>query len=422
MLTLYDWGQRLILLPMRVVARIKPSWHLRERLFWDDLPQPKGRRIWFHAASVGEVKALATVIHAMLERSPGLEFVITTSTLTGQRTAREAIPGALAYLLAPADIRPTVRGFLRATRVTHIVQAETEIWPIRMDECRRQGIPVALVNGRISERSFGRYRGFGFLFRAAWATPSLALMRSREDLERGLALGMDPKTTSLSGNIKFDIPGRPLTLEEVPAARFRLGLPLDVVWTCGSTRPGEEALLLDAWQRLRARFLHLSLVLVPRHLERLPEVLGLIADRNLRPRLRSRGESLDQRDDVLVVDTLGELTEYYAASDIAFVGGSLVPLGGHNPLEPAALGIPALWGKYMESSASGAGVLEAAGGAFRCEDIDEMIARVTAFLTDETMRQMVGQTALRVLREHGGVARRSAEALLRAGFRDGQQA
>jgi len=361
-------------------------------------------RIWAHAASVGEVGALRAVVTALVRERPGATLVVTTMTAAGRDAARRALPGARAHLLAPLDCRRALGPFLDAVRPTLVLIAETELWPNYFIESRRAGAHVAIVNGRISERALARYRYVRPLLREALSSADLILAQTDDDAHHFLTLGAAPSRVIVTGNTKFD-------LESLNAAPLRSELeafaPGCPILVAGSTAPDEEQIVIDAWRELRIRFGQLALVLAPRHLERAAEIEGLLCAAQIEyskasaPDAGAAGTSR-----VLLLDTMGDLRAMYGRGAAAFVGGSLLPgRGGQSLAEPAAAGVPVLFGPFHENQrAIAVALLQARAGAV-VRDAAELAQAVVAFLGDESERLAAGRRARAVVeRMAGGVA------------------
>jgi 3-deoxy-D-manno-octulosonic-acid transferase len=350
------------------------------------LPPPP--RCWVHAVSVGEAAAAVPLVRGIRRRWPELSVVVTTVTPTGARIVAEQLRGAATHRYFPLDLPGPVRRALGAVRPRFFVGMETELWPNFLRALARGGVPSMIANGRISDRSFRRYRRVRWLMARVLGQVSCFAMQSDEDARRIIALGAPAERVVVTGNLKTDLapdPG-PTVWETL------LGLaPDDLLWIAGSTHRGEEALVLDAFARLRRRFPALRLLLAPRHPERVQEVEQLVAERGLAPLRRSALPSPGSRETVFVLDTIGELADLYRAAAVVFVGGSLVPTGGHNMLEPALRRRPALYGPHTENFRESAELLEAAGGAVVVKDAAALESELERLLADPGLCRLMGE-------------------------------
>ncbi|MCK4772352.1 MAG: 3-deoxy-D-manno-octulosonic acid transferase [Candidatus Latescibacteria bacterium] len=355
--------------------------------------------IWFHAASVGEVGVLARIMPSLMRLTPELPAVVTTVTSTGQNRARQLLGEQAHLLYLPLDSPILVRRAIRKLHPQTLIIAETELWPNLISQVSEYGAGIVLVNGRLSRSAFGRYR----LVRAAMA-PLLSridvlCVKSREDRERFIALGTPASSVHVTGDLKSEpLPG----VEEATVSERRafLGLPGDrPIFTAGSTRQGEETLLLDAYSEVADTHRNLLMVVAPRYPHRSGEVGDLLDSRGVKYLRRTRhleGEEISDKQ-VLLLDTIGELEGFYAASDVAFVGGSLVPMGGHNVLEPALYGIPVLFGPHTGETGSADLLLLEAGGGLRIEGPGDLAASLLHLFDDESVRTGMGNAARRAV-------------------------
>ncbi|HEY6823989.1 MAG TPA: lipid IV(A) 3-deoxy-D-manno-octulosonic acid transferase [Steroidobacteraceae bacterium] len=388
-----------IYLAVPVVSAVYLWRGLRDRSYWRHFPERFGfgarlvpQGVWLHAVSVGEVQACAPLVSALNRRHPHLPLTVTTFTPTGSARARALFGNLAEVRYVPYDLPGAVRRFFRRVQPRLAVIFETELWPNLYRECSRRRIPLVLASARISARSVSRYRRLGALFRETLARTALVAAQGAGDAERFRALGADPATTHVTGNIKFDF--------ELPeglaarGARLRAQYAPDrPLWVAGSTHGGgEEQALLEAQRQVRATHPGALLVLAPRHPPRFAEVAQALETSGLAFVRRSEAASgaSDASCAVLLLDSLGELLDFYAAADLAFVGGSLVPIGGHNLLEPAALGVPILTGPNNSNSEEIARLLIARGAAEVVHDAAELGARVTALLADGAARERMG--------------------------------
>jgi 3-deoxy-D-manno-octulosonic-acid transferase len=357
-----------------------------------------------HAASVGEIEAMLPVINGLAREFPGAAIAITTMTAAGRDAARRRIPDAYAYQLAPLDFPAAVRAFLRRLRPNLVLVAETELWPNFFIEGARAGARVAIVNGRVSERSVGRYRMVRPLIAQALAHAGLVLTQTEADAGRFIELGASRERVIVTGNTKFDLAAAPAALR--PAlADFSAGQPLLVA---GSTAPGEERMVLNAYRNLSERFPTLALAIAPRHLERAAEVeeeLRMARFGYAKASALRAGAPAPDRTSVLLLDTMGELRALYGRAVIAFVGGSIAPpRGGQNMGEPAALGVPVLFGPHYENQRQAGDALIEGGGGRVIEDGAQLESVCAEWLADEAARRAAGDHARRVMVQLAGAA------------------
>ena len=389
---------------------------LRDRAWWEALPERFGYGpraapggIWVHAVSVGEVQAAAALLHALAARHPGLPLLLTTATPTGRQRARSLFGAGVSVRWLPYDLPGPVGRFLDRVQPRLAIVLETELWPNLYHACGRRGIPLVLASARLSARSLARYRWLAPLIRATLRQLSAIAAQSATDAARFAALGADPARTHVTGNVKFDFAlaeDAAATAARGAALRLALGAAARPVWVAGSTHAGEEEQVLAAHALVRARLPAALLVLVPRHPPRFASAAALLRRQGARFVTRSSGEPPDAGTEILLGDTLGELTLFYAAADVAFVGGSLVPVGGHNLLEPAALGLPVLAGPHTASTAAIAALLLEAGGAHVVSDAATLAAQVTHYLAGPQARRRDGEAARAVVAANRGALAR----------------
>lgn len=366
--------------------------------------------IWLHAVSVGEAVASRPLLRALKARYPGHAIVLSTTTETGRALAA-TFPEKDLCIHFPFDFLPAVRRCLDRIKPGLIVIMETEIWPNFTAEAHRRGIPLILANGRISDRSFRGYLRFSWFFRHSLRLFSRLCMQSAGDAERITAIGAPPELVLVSGNLKYDIPCRPASAGKKLELRQRYAIPPPLtVLTAGSTHPGEEELVIRSYGELLKTHGNLFLVLVPRHPERCNEVAALLERSGLpfrrRTELKAGGAPLFTRGQVLLVDSIGELMGLYALADLAFVGGSLVPTGGHNLLEPASLGVASVFGPHMTNFREIAALVLACEAGIRVESGNGLTAACQRLLEDDALRRRLGENGLAMVRENGGATER----------------
>ena len=362
--------------------------------------------VWLHAASAGEVQAAVPLLQALQRRLPHSAFLVTTTTPAGAQRARALFAGAAVEVrFVPLDLPGAVRRFLDRARPRLAVVMETEIWPNLYRACARRAVPLVLASARVSSASARRYARAGALMRSALGGVALAAAQTPADAERLVGLGAPAARTQVTGNIKSDFE---LPAEVVPAgARLRRCLGADrPVWVAGSTHEGEEAAVLAAHRQLRGTHPGALLVLAPRHPARFEAVAAWLARERVAFARHSRGGACDAGTEVLLVDALGELLTCYAAADLAFVGGSLVEVGGHNLLEPAALARPILTGPHNFNGADTARALVAAGAALTVGDAAELGREAGALLGDQAARQRMGAAGAAFVAANRGALQR----------------
>jgi len=375
-----------------------------------------GNWIWVHAVSLGETNAVRPLMAELKRRLPDHAILVSTVTDTGQARARE-LPEVDQAIYLPLDIGIFLSRLLRFFRPKVLIIAETELWPRLIVSADRRGIPVCLVNGRISDRSFPRYNRFRTFTTAVFRRMSLIGMQTEEDARRVRALGAPERVVDVSGNLKFDsVRVEPVSEEDRAGLRREWGLADgERLILGGSTWPGEEEVLVDAYESLRASFPDLRLLLAPRHIERMDEVVELLRSRDLP--FSSRTGNLDGTTgedipDVLLLDTTGELARTYAIAEIAFVGKSLTERGGQNPLEPAGQGVAVLFGPNMQNFRGIAPRMVDEEAALRVDRVEELGPALGKLLADPETVRLMGKRARDFVGENAGAAERTAERIL----------
>ncbi len=346
--------------------------------------------IWVHAVSVGEVQAAASLIRELRRRYPAFELVVSTVTPTGAQRVRSLFRGEVRHAYLPYDVPGPVQRFLDRTAPRVAIVLETEIWPTLYRELNRRGVPLLIASARVTERSVGRYRRMATLFREALSKGILIGAQTAADAERFRAIGAPAERVRVTGNLKYDleIPASVIDLGRSFRARCAAARP---VWIAGSTHEGEEEAALAAHATVRQTHAGALLILVPRHPARFESVRALLRRRGVAFTERSAGRAPDPRHEVLLLDTLGELQAFYAAADVAFVGGSLVPVGGHNLLEPAALGLPIVAGPYTGNAPDIAAALAACGALTVVDGAGALARRVGACFDDADLARVAGE-------------------------------
>lgn len=382
-----------LMLQARRRGKRRPS--LGSRLWWNPPPVPTGG-VWIHAVSVGEVGVARVLLAELRRRFPHVPLILSATTATGLATAANTA-GADAVVPLPLDLPGPVRRALDAARPRLVVLVETELWPELLHACGKRGIPVVLANARISDRSFAGYRRCRRVLAPLLAPLTLALAQSDEDARRLVAIGLPADRVRAVGNVKFDAAPPP----ELPPLvsvirRFAGDRP---VLVAGSTMEGEEEVVLEALLHLPARPF---LLLAPRHPERAPRAAALLADRGLSFAMRSRLDEASGPLDAVVLDSVGELASLYALATMAFVGGSLVPTGGHNPIEPACFGVPIITGPHVRNFAAVYGEFTSHGAAHIVRTTAELASLLTRWLANPAEAWAVGQKAAALLARNAG--------------------
>jgi 3-deoxy-D-manno-octulosonic-acid transferase len=355
--------------------------------------------IWVHAVSVGEVCAAIPLIRALQARCPAIPLLVTTTTPTGSQQVWKMLGDTVRHVYAPYDLPGVVARFLVRTRPRLLILMETELWPNLLRRCSRTGIPVLVANARLSAKSAQGYGRVAGLMAQMLADITLIAAQSEADAARFRALGAP--CVQVMGNMKYDL-NLPERLSEQGCELRRLLGEQRPIWIAASTHAGEEELVLTAFAQLRHHFPDLVLVLVPRHPERFPAVAELCRQQGLAVVKRSEQRHCEPTTPVFLGDSLGELLLFYAAADVAFVGGSLVPVGGHNVLEPALLGLPVVFGPHIVNFAEASRQLLEAQAAWQVANAGELAATVRRLLTDAALRQAAGRRSMAMVAANRG--------------------
>jgi 3-deoxy-D-manno-octulosonic-acid transferase len=375
--------------------------------------------LWLHAVSVGEVNLLTQLISALEPRLPNIKIIVSTTTTTGMGELQRRLPSHISKIYYPVDFRGCVAHALRSIRPEAVVLVEAEIWPNFLWRARDMGIPLFLVNARLSDRSYRGYKRFGFLFRPIFASFSGVGAQNETDAARLLELGCRPEAVHIVGSLKFDaaklneqrrldVPGMLAQLGVNNGARVLIG---------GSTHNGEETLLAEQFLRLRKRFPDLFLILVPRHFERSREVGRELEARGVRfvyrNELSANARYAPGEIDCLLVNTTGELRHFYEHATVIFVGKSLGAQGGQNPIEPGALGKAMVFGPHMQNFSEVSRSFLQQGGAVQVRSAAELEQALGELLADESRREQLGRNALKVVHENLGAIERTVDMIIK---------
>ncbi|CDZ94633.1 3-deoxy-D-manno-octulosonic-acid transferase [Pseudomonas saudiphocaensis] len=404
---LFHLGLPLVFLRLLWRARRAPAYSKRigER-FAIGLPPLKPGGIWVHAVSVGESIAAAPMIRELMARYPKLPITITCMTPTGSERIKALFGDSVQHCYLPYDLPWTAARFLDRVQPKLAVVMETELWPNHIHQCAQRGIPVALANARLSERSARGYARFARLTAPMLAQLSLIAAQTEAEAERFRRLGARPECVEVTGSIKFDLTIDPKLPEAATTLRQQWGAVDRPIWIAASTHAGEDEILLDAHRQLLASHPNALLILVPRHPERFATVHELCLKQGFGTVRRSLNESPEPSTEVLLGDTMGELLFLYALADVAFVGGSLVPTGGHNLLEPAALGKPVLTGPHLFNFLDIAAQLRDAGALVEVNSAAELAASVDSLWRRSNNKERMREAGLGVLRNNQGALNR----------------
>ncbi|QSL87382.1 lipid IV(A) 3-deoxy-D-manno-octulosonic acid transferase [Pseudomonas atacamensis] len=413
---LFYLGLPLVAIRLWLRARKAPAYAKRigER-FTLGMPTLQPGGIWVHAVSVGESIAAAPMIRALLERYPALPITVTCMTPTGSERIQAlfANEAHIQHCYLPYDLPCAAARFLERVQPKLAVIMETELWPNHIHQCAKRGIPVALANGRLSQRSAKGYGRFSKLTAPMLAEMSLLAVQTEAEAQRFRDLGARPESVEVTGSIKFDLTIDPQLLQRATELRSQWQTQDRPVWIAASTHEGEDEVVLDAHRRLLANHPDALLILVPRHPERFNSVFELCQHEGFATVRRSTGANVDAQTSVLLGDTMGELLFLYALADSAFVGGSLVPNGGHNLLEPAALAKPVLSGPHLFNFLDIAAQLREAGALAEVDDAEGLAVEVQRLFELPRDAQRMAEAGLAVMRRNQGALQRLLDGLAR---------
>jgi 3-deoxy-D-manno-octulosonic-acid transferase len=378
---------------------------LPERRGESEVARPDGALVWVHGASVGELVAAFPLVERIRER--GFDVLVTSGTVTSAGIAGQRLPPGVIHQFIPLDVPGFVTRFLEHWRPSLALFIESDLWPNLIMACGQRGIPLILINGRLSERSYKRWQLMPNLIGTLLRSFDLCLVRSRDDALRYGDLGALHVT--IVGNLKLDVP--PLPVDDQKRKELAAALAGRPVLTASSTHPGEEKVMVEVHQRLRASFPRLLTLIVPRHPQRGAEIAATVAEAGLKATVRSTGALPDATTDIYVCDTVGELGVIYRLAPIVFMGGSLVPHGGQNPIEAIKLGAAILHGPFIQNFAEIYAALDGARGADLAGDVERLTAQAGTWLKDEAARRRVVAAAQKTVDALGGALERTLAAL-----------
>jgi 3-deoxy-D-manno-octulosonic-acid transferase len=408
----------LLLLPYLLIRGLWGKHGVAERLGF--LPRSwretfkQNQVVWIHAASVGEVKMLPAIIPRLKEEFPQTIIAVSVMTRTGKKEARKTLKEVEFVFHPPLDLYWSTRKVAKFINPNLFILTETELWPNLIRELKRRGSKVALINGRISNKSLPNYKRFKFLFSKVLSFVDSFCMRSQLDAKRIISLGASPHKVNVVGNIKFDS----IFFQEQSSDKKRISAlsPLFSkrrVMVAGSTHPTEEEMILRTFKKLIFSYPDLILIIAPRHLKYLNELEKNLTQLGLSFTRRSELNQniLNLQSKVIILDTIGELNQIYSLAEISFVGGSLVPKGGHNLLEPARFATPVLFGPYVDNFQEMATLLKSSGGGIQVKDETELYLKIDELLSDENKRKDLGQKAKDAITQQESAAEKTAQIL-----------
>ncbi len=361
--------------------------------------------IWFHAVSVGESEAVFPLIRLIQTRQPKIQILITTTTPTGSARVQAVLGDSVQHVYLPYDLPDVVARFLKAFKPKIAVIVETEIWANLFHACKKNHIPLYLINARLSEKSVRGYQKIPSLVFPALSAITKIATQTDDDKTRFIQIGAKPKNVENLGNIKFDVTIDGDILSQGHVLKNQI-FKKRFVFIAASTHDGEEILLFDAYKNLKKHIPELLLALAPRHPERFATVENLAKTANLKIVTRTSTQLCENETDVFLIDTLGELKLFYATADLAFVGGSFVPIGGHNVLEPAAVGVPILFGLEMRNFALIAEKILTENAAIQCENVEKLESKIIEFYEQPELRNLLVSNAKDFVAQNQGATER----------------
>lgn len=373
----------------------------KERFGFSDKVTAHNKIICLHAVSVGEVQASKPLVDNLLEKYSNYKILITTMTPTGADSVKQCFGETVQHLYLPYDLPVAVRNFIFMIKPSMLIVMETELWPNLFYYFRKNNIPIIIINARMSEKSAKSYKRLSSLTRSTLINISLIIAQGERDAERFIALGAAENKVKITGNLKYDIHFPHSVAKQAQDLRKYFSINRSV-WIAASTHEGEEKIILNAFNKVLKQHPECLLVIVPRHPERSASVRSLCTKQKFKVQLKSDNKKCDGKVKVFILDTLGELPMYYAAADVAFVGGSLTKIGGHNMLEPASLGLPVIMGSYVFNFQEISQLLLNKGAAWKVANADELSNRVSDLLGNANLRHSIGERGRNVVLENRG--------------------
>ncbi|AKC60163.1 lipid IV(A) 3-deoxy-D-manno-octulosonic acid transferase [Blochmannia endosymbiont of Polyrhachis (Hedomyrma) turneri] len=384
------------------IPAYRKTWNERYG-FYNTIIQPRG--IILHAVSVGETLAAIPLIHALQKKYPSLNIMLTSMTPSGKEVAQSILGNTINYGYLPYDLPGAIRRFIHHTQPILVITLETELWPNLIKILYKYHIPYIIANARLSSQSANNYKKIKKFITLIMQYVTLIAAQNKKDAERFISLGLQNKKIAITGNIKFDVPINNNLLKKSQTLK-KLWANNRYVWIASSTHKGEETLLLQVHENLLKKIPNLLMILAPRHKERFISVHKIITKTKLRFITRSSGQNPTYNTQVIIIDTIGELTLLYGVADLAFIGGSLIKHGGHNPIEAAAHGIPILTGPYVFNFHAIYNIMIKAKASIKITNITSLENKIYTLLTNQTYRLYYGKNATHVLRTNQGAIKK----------------
>lgn len=373
-----------------------------ERFGWTTIPENSRPLLWVHAVSVGEVQATRPLVAAVREQYPQYRILLTTTTPTGAETVRQLYQDTVIHRYMPYDLPDVIHRFCKRLQPDLLIVMETEIWPNLFHICHKINVPLVIANARLSAASLARYKKLFWLARQTLSKVTSVVAQTSADADRFVELGLERNRIRVAGNLKFDIPATDGGTVQDDELENLFQAPGRKVWLAASTHDGEEQIILESHAAILARIPDCLLIIAPRHPERFNLVAGLARKAGFRVLKMTARQAVTRDIQVFILDTLGDLPACYRLSDIAFIGGSLVPAGGHNPLEPAARSVPVLFGPHTYNFSDVCRNLLASGAALAVNDAADLAESVLAFLSDSDKRRVAGESARKFIESNRG--------------------
>lgn len=390
-----------ILLRLLWRSRKVPEYRQRWKERFGFVPVSSSATVWLHAVSFGEARLATTLARQLKKSHPEIEIVVTTMTVTGSKQIQKTLDGQVLHTYLPYDYPAAIQRFLDHMKPQLLIVLETELWPNILHYTGKRNIPIMIANARLSERSARGYRWIGWLTRAMLRNVTTVLAQTREDADRFVEIGLNPDRARVTGNLKFDI-SPPMDIQQQAQALRRVWGENRPVWVAASTHSGEEEIILQAFAQVRAVFPQLLLLLVPRHPERFDAVAALCEQQGFQVARRSKQAILATPPDIYLGDSMGEMWLFYAAANIAFVGGSLAGIGGHNLLEPAALGLPIITGPHLFHFTEIFNLLNQASAIHVVRDATQLANVIIQLIQNKETSLLQGERAKQVVAQNQG--------------------